>query len=357
MTMPADSRFRTRRTLLTSGLALCGAAAAGAFGLALRPGDPRSPARFRFGGEVMGSYYDVSFVAPMSQGGLVKAARDAVDAALADVDRRMSTFRPDSELSRLNRHASSSPFVVSQETLGLLETARRISEASVGAFDVTAGPLVNAWGFGPGREPRIPSRAERAELRERVGYAGLQLDARKLEVRKAHPGMFVDLSGIAKGHGVDRAAAALDALGIADYVIEVGGEVRARGHALEQREWRVAIEEPQAGPRRARLAIPLRDLALATSGDYRIFFERAGHRYCHEIDPASGAPVTHALTSVSVVAKDCATADAMATALMVAGPRAGYALAEKNGIPAWFIERRPEGGLADRATPAFTALG
>lgn len=348
------SRFITRRALLKAGLVLGGAAAAGAWGVRLR--DPRAAGELRFGGEVMGGWYDVRFVAPVGEARLHAAARDAVDAALAQVDRRMSTFRPDSEVSRLNRHRSAAPFALSEETFALLSAARATSEASAGAFDVTAGPLVNAWGFGPGREPRVPSAAERASLRERVGFGLLELDARRRAARKGHPGMFVDLSGIAKGHGVDRAAAALEKLGIDDYAIEVGGEVRLRGRNFDGRPWRVGIEEPQSGPRRVRRVLALSRHAMATSGDYRIYFERAGQRYSHEIDPSRGEPVAHALTSVSVVASACASADALATALMVLGPRDGYAMAARSGLAAYFIERAPEGGLADRATPAFDAL-
>jgi thiamine biosynthesis lipoprotein len=350
----STSRFLTRRSLLKAGLVLGGAAAAGAWGVRLR--DPRAAGELRFGGEAMGGYYDVRFVAPVGEASLHAAARDAVDAALADVDRRMSTFKLDSEISRLNRHGSAAPFALSEETFAILSAARATSEASAGAFDVTAGPLVNAWGFGPGRDPRIPPAAERAALRERVGFRLLELDRRERAARKAHPGMFVDLSGIAKGHGVDRAAAALDRLGIAGYAIEVGGEVRARGRNFDGRPWRVGIEEPQPGPRKVRRTLPLADRAMATSGDYRIYFERAGRRYCHEIDPARGEPVSHALTSVSVVAADCASADSLATALMVLGPREGYALAARGGLAAYFIERSPEDGLVERATPAFAAL-
>lgn len=346
--------LRTRRRLLAGGLALAGAAAGG--GLAWRLIDRRGAAEWRFGGETMGGVYDVRFVAPFEEEALRGAARDALDAALADVDRRMSTFRPDSEVSRLNAHASSRPFVLSAETFSVLSAARATSEASAGAFDVTAGPLVNAWGFGPGRTPRIPGAAERAALRESVGFRLLEIDSRERSARKAHAAMAIDLSGIAKGHGVDRAAAALERHGIRDYVIEVGGEVLARGMRPDGAPWRVAIEEPRPGPRAVRRVVALRDRAMATSGDYRIFFERAGRRYCHEIDPSRGEPVSHALASVSVIAADCASADAMATALMVMGPREGFALAERNGIAAHFIEHGPGGSLVDRPTAAFAAL-
>ena len=134
--------------------------------------------------------------------------------------------------------------------------------------------------------------------------------------------------------------------------------MRTRGSNVNGNAWRVAIEEPQpALPRKVRRVVPLAGLAMATSGDYRIYFERDGHRYCHEIDPVSASPVAHALTSVTVVAADCASADAYATALMVLGPEKGYALAERLDLGACFIERAPDGSLVDRATPAFDALG
>jgi thiamine biosynthesis lipoprotein len=353
MSAARDTRFRTRRALLKGALVLGAAGIAAGASLA-RLRDPHARAALRFGGQAMGGSYDVRFVAPLGEAGLHAAARDAVDAAIASVDRRMSTFRPDSEISRLNRHGRGA-LALSAETFAVLAAARRTSEASGGAFDVTAGPLVNAWGFGPGRVARIPSLAERAGLRERVGFRLLELDPRALAVRKAHPGMYVDLSGIAKGHAVDRAAAALGRLGITDYAVEVGGEVRTAGRNFDGTPWRVGIEEPHAGAREVRRVVALGERAMATSGDYRIYFERGGHRYCHEIDPARGEPVTHALASVSVVAPDCASADSLATALFVLGPREGRALAEANGLAAYFIERTP-GGLVDRATSAFAAL-
>jgi FAD:protein FMN transferase len=344
----------SRRRFLAGGLAVCGVAAVAPRALRAIAADERG--EYQFSGDAMGSTYTVRFVAPRRASTLLIAARAAVDRAIGAVDAGMSTFAAGSEVSRLNRHAAASPLVLSDATFAVLSTARAISEASGGAFDVTAGPLVNAWGFGPQGHPRIPSKDERAALRARVGFRGLELDARTRSARKAHPGMYVDLSGIAKGYGADRAGAALAGLGITHYVIELGGEVLARGRNVFDEPWHVGIEEPQPAPRRIRRVIPLADRALATSGDYRIYFERDGHRYCHEIDPVSASPVAHALTSVTVAAADCATADALATALMVLGPDAGYAFAEKTNVPAYFVERLPRGGLADRVTAAFAAL-
>jgi thiamine biosynthesis lipoprotein len=165
-----------------------------------------------------------------------------------------------------------------------------------------------------------------------------------------------DLSAIAKGYGVDHAARALDALGVANYMVEAGGEVRTRGRNAEGAPWQIAIEAPDAMPQKPWFVVPMSDRSLATSGDYRIFFEQDGRRYCHEIDPGTGRPIDHGVASVSVVAADCARADALATALMVMGETRGAAFASERGVAAYFIVR--DGlHLRARATPAFAALG
>jgi thiamine biosynthesis lipoprotein len=345
---------RMRRRFLVGGLSALGVAAITPAALRALVADGRG--EFQFAGDAMGSTYSVRFVAPRSEALLPQAARAAVDRAIAAVVASMSTFAPESEITRLNVQRAERAFALSADAFAVLTAAHDVSDATQGAFDITAGPLVNAWGFGPDRHPRIPSLRERALLRERVGFRGLELDASARTVRKSHPGMYVDLSGIAKGYAADRAAAALNALGIADFVIELGGEVLARGRNIADEPWRVGIEEPQAAPRRVRRVVPLAGHALATSGDYRIFFERDGRRYCHEIDPVSASPVAHALTSVTVAASDCARADALATALMVLGPDAGYAFAEQASLAAYFVSRVAGGGLADRTTSAFAAL-
>jgi thiamine biosynthesis lipoprotein len=185
----------------------------------------------------------------------------------------------------------------------------------------------------------------------------LAVDPEARTIAKARPDLRADFSGIAKGFGVDQAARALETLGIADYMIEAGGEVRTRGHNAEGRPWQIAIERPDALPPRPHLVVPLSGQSMATSGDYRIYFERAGQRHCHEIDPRTGAPIRHGLASVSVVAPDCGFADAMATALIVLGPDAGFALAVTQNMAAHFVVRAPDGAFIDRSTPAFAALG
>jgi thiamine biosynthesis lipoprotein len=319
----------------------------------------RRPRSLAFTGRTMAGTYAIK----IARAGALSAAAEAalgheLFAAVDAVDRGMSTYRPDSELSRLNRHAAETPFTASAELVGVLAKARAVSAASHGAFDVTIGPLVNAWGFGPTNGARPPAPEEVARLRARVSWASLVVDPAAGTVTKTRPEAYVDLSGIAQGHGADRIAGALDAKGFGDYLVEVSGEVRARGLNPAGAPWRIGIERPDgAGARAVHLIVPLADRSLATSGDYRNYFERDGRRYSHEIDPATGEPVTHRLASVTVVHPDCALADAWATALFVLGAARGREAAVAQGLPAYFIGRAADGTLVDAPTPAFAALG
>jgi thiamine biosynthesis lipoprotein len=320
------------------------------------PPAPSAPKVAVFSGNTMGTTYTVKVVVPALTEAEQTAVRTAIQAALDDVDQRMSTYKPDSELSRFNRHRGREPFALSQGTIAVFLLARDVSEATGGAFDVTVGPLVNAWGFGPVKQARPPTEAELARIRPDVGYRLLKIDTAAGTIAKARPGVYADLSAIAKGYAVDQVAQALDARGFGRYMVEVGGEVRVRGENGTGRPWQVGIERPDEMGQRAQLVVPMTHLAMATSGDYRIYFEREGRRYSHEIDPISGEPIRHRLASVTVLAPDCALADAYATALLVLGPELGYALALEKGLAAYFIERRPEGGFAERQTPGFAKL-
>ena len=285
------------------------------------------------------------------------ALREAVGRVLARIDGRMSTWRPDSELSRFNRLQSTAPFPVSADTLAVFRHALEISALTGGAFDVTVAPLVDAWGFGPaGRPAAFPDDAEIERLRARVGYRKLAVDAASSTIRKSHAAVAADLSALAKGYAVDQVAELLLAAGIESYLVEVGGEVRAGGRSARGDAWRVGIERPAPGPPALQRRLALRDRALATSGDYRNYYELDGRRLSHTIDPRSGRPVAHGLASASVIDPLCVRADGLATALEVLGPEEGFALAAANGWAALLIGRRPDGMLYERETPAFTAL-
>ncbi len=309
----------------------------------------------RFAGLSMGTGYVVKIGGePLAAARLESLHADVLD-ALHSVDRSMSLYRDDSELSRLNRTPAAQPVALSRGLVDVLATAQSVAAATGGAFDASVAPLVRAWGFGAGIAPGVPDAELVRAGRMALGRDGLRFDADGRTAFKADDALQFDLNGIAKGYAVDRAALALEARGVEHYMVEVGGEVRTRGVNAAGRAWRIGIEQPDAMPRRARVVVPLSGRALATSGDYRVFFEDRGRRYGHIIDPASGAPA-HGLASVSVVADDCMRADALATGLFVAGLPRALALADAQGIAAHFVERRADGRLVDHASAAFAAL-
>ena len=286
--------------------------------------------------------------------GLAPAALEvAIEGELAAVNAAMSTYAPDSELSRFNA-GGTEWFPVTPELLAVVDRAKAIHGASDGALDISIGPLVDAWGFGPaGTRGRTPSPEELAAARARTGLDQLERRDRPPALRKRIPGLQLDLSAIAKGHGVDRVALVLEGLGVTDYLVEVGGDLRTRGRRPDGNAWRIGIERPDPADRAVQRVVPMGGpRAMATSGDYRNFFETAGRRFAHLIDPRTGMPVQHDLASVSVLAEDCATADGWATALSILGPETGYRLATARGLAALFVIREAQ-GFREAATPAF----
>lgn len=220
----------------------------------------------------------------------------------------------------------------------MLDSASRISTSTQGAFDVTVGPLVDLWGFGPQyRTRRVPDDAVIERVRKSVGYQHVQTDPSAGAIRKRHSRTQVDLSAIAKGYGVDRVAMILDRQGVDDYLVEIGGEFRARGTTAAGRPWRVAIERPVEGRRLLGEIVVLANRAIATSGTTKDFFEQDGRRYSHAIDPTTARPVEHPPMAVSVVADTAMEADGWATALLVLGPKRGYSFAQARGLAALLV--------------------
>jgi thiamine biosynthesis lipoprotein len=305
----------------------------------------------------MGTRWEVSVVSP----GLTPERRvelaGVIESALDRVDSLMSHYREDSELSRFNRSTGLAPFPVSGDTLEVLRVALEVGTLSGGALDVTVAPLVDAWGFGPGPPPEHPpSEARIAELLEVVGLDRIRLDPAAATVARTRPGVALDVSAVAKGHAVDLIALALAREGHENALVDVGGEVRAAGRNAKGEPWRIGIELPQSGLPALHSVVPLSGAALATSGEYRNFRIVDGVRASHTIDPRSGRPIRHRLASVSVVSATCARADALATALNVLGPEAGWELAVAEDLAALFLVARPEGGFEERRTPAFERL-
>ena len=265
----------------------------------------------------------------------------------------MSTYNPDSEVSRFNAERSTDWMAISTDTLLVIDEALRIARLTHGAFDVTIEPLVQLWGFGATVPPQLPPAQERIRgIVDTVDYTHIQTRPSPPAVRKTHVNIAIDLSAIAKGFGVDKIAEYLSAADIDNSLVEIGGELRGRGSNPQGVPWQIAIEQPLAGQRSVQRVIRLADRAMATSGHYRNFFEYDKQRYSHIIDPKTGRPVTHSLASVSVLSRSTMVADGMATALMVLGPDAGVELAKRENLAAFFIVQT-DNGFVEISTPEF----
>jgi len=302
----------------------------------------------KISGRTMGTSYNISLnlVSNFSADRL-QALRHAIGDRLSEIDKRMSTYRDDSEISRFNRSPVGSQTSVSSDTRFVLQTSVELNSLTEGAFDITVGPLVDLWGFGGqsiGDRVRPSSKTLDAALSQ-VGMSKVLL--KSSEIVKVSP-VNIDLSAIAKGYAVDEIARSLDGFGVDNYLVEIGGEVRAKGVNKRNTLWVLGIESPDKRGRNVYTTVQLDQQSLATSGDYRNYFEQDGQRFSHTIDPVTGRPVTHNLASVSVIADSCMMADALATALMVMGEDKGYDFAQKHDIGALFIYRSDKGFVTQR---------
>ncbi len=302
-------------------------------------------------GAVMGTTWSVQIVGPR-QDDLAEAIQRRLDA----INGLMTTYSEGSELSRFNRTPATDWVSVAPELARVVTEALRIATLSDGALDVTAGPLVELWGFGVSDSgAALPTESAVMAARQRVGFQDLAVRAAPAAVRKSRADMTLDLSAIAKGYAVDEVAALLDSRGLTNYLVEIGGELKGRGRNARGEVWTIAVEEPTPGDRRVQRAFALRDLAVATSGDYRNFYVRDGRRYSHTIDPRSGYPVAHRLASVTVLDASAMSADGYATALLVLGEEAGFQWALAHDLAALFLIRDGD-GFSERQTPRFVAL-
>ena len=278
----------------------------------------------------------------------------ALQAAVDQVDAQMSPWKPDSDLMRLNRAAVDAWVDLPEQMLQVLERALQIGGSSAGAFDPAVGDLVDAWGFGAARDAPDGAAIRSARKATRcAAHHGLELDLAAGRARK-RAALQIDLCGIAKGYAVDRMAAVLQHHGIGHALVTLDGELRALGSQGDGRPWAVALESPQVGRRAVHGVIELQDLALATSGDYRRFIRVGAAPLAHTMDGRRGAPVHNGVASVSVLARSCMDADAWATALLVAGPGEGLALAQRQGLEALWLLRR-EGALVEVGLGRFGA--
>jgi thiamine biosynthesis lipoprotein len=302
-------------------------------------------------GATMGTTWHVTYVDPAT--GLAPvAAQRGIAAALQAVNLSMSTYLPDSEISRFNATPAGAVFQASPDFYQVLSAALEVGKQSEGAYDVTVAPLVALWGFGPAGAVTTPPSQEaiNAQLAT-VGQGKLRVAGAGLLVTKL-AAVSVDLSSLAKGFAVDQVAQWLAGQGVDRFLVEVGGEMKLAGLSHRGDKWQIAIEEPRYGGRSVASAISLTDIAVATSGDYRNYFEVEGKRYSHSIDPRTGYPVAHDLVSVTVAHSSAMMADAWATALTVLGSERAMAVAQGQGLAVYFIQRADE-DFVHTHTPAF----
>ncbi|MFP6766418.1 MAG: FAD:protein FMN transferase [Planctomycetaceae bacterium] len=298
-------------------------------------------------GDTMGTYYQIHL--PRRASLNTRAIQSGVRKLLNQIEDQMSTWRPESELSRFNASRSTDWFEVSPETVLVVTESLRIAELSGGAFDPTAGPVIDLWSFGSGKhKPRIPTSEEIAVAQQLTGWRKMQVREDPPALRKSQPELRLNLSAIAKGYGVDAVSNWLVSQSEENHLVEIGGEDRARGLKPDHTPWRIGVTTPGGMPAEqvsgpVFQVVELRDRSIATSGDYRNFFEIDGRRYSHTIDPATGCPILHDVASVSVLSDSCMAADGWATALTVLGPEKGLALAQAHHLGALMIVRdQPE---------------
>ena len=316
--------------------------------------NPNQRQQWTLNGSIMGTVWSVKIVTTKKSQLSQNQAKAAIEAELQRIDQLLSTYREDSQVSRFNRHFSTEWMTVSKDFIAVMAEALSISQLSNGAFDVTVAPLVNLWGFGSdGSINQIPDQKTIKQTLHKIGYQKIEIDVVNQRLRKLIPEISVNLSAIAKGYAVDQVALSLEKLGIMEYLVEVGGELRAKGHNLSNMAWTVGVEVPTPQLRQVYQALQLVDQAIATSGDYRNYVEIAGQRFAHTIDPATALPVNHTLASVTVIAPSTMQADGWATALMVLGVEKGLAIAEQQQLAVLFISRTAD-SFTDRATSAFS---
>ena len=311
-------------------------------------------------GKTMGTTYHIKYI---DSGNLQKNAEQAheqIEGILRDINVKMSTYDPNSELSRFNqRKEINQPVDISADLAFVIQEAVRLNQITEEALDITVGPIVNLWGFGPEkRADKQPSPDQITERQAWVGINKLKLtqSAVGFQLEKSIPQLYIDLSSIAKGFAVDKVAAYVESIGIQNYMVEIGGEIRAKGNNIEGKAWQIAIEKPtDDGSRTVGQVIGLKDLAMATSGDYRNYFEENGMRFSHEIDPKTGYPIRHHLASITVLSPSSMTADGLSTGLFVLGEEKALQLAEQHNLAVYLIIKTGN-GFETKMSSAFVKL-
>jgi len=297
--------------------------------------------------QIEGSIFGTTYRVKVLPSKAPKISRDTLASTIQNeldrIDLLMSTYKEESELSLFNQNQSTHAIKVSEGLCVVLKEALRIGSLTKGAFDITVGPVVNLWGFGPNKNLTEPTEEALKAARSKVGIKKVHLNPQKCTLTKKLPDLYLDLSAIAKGYAVDSVGLLVEQNGFPNYLAEVGGELRARGLNLKGSSWKVGVEKPQSALNQdIALVVPLVDQSMATSGNYRNFYKRAdGRKVSHSIDGRTGEPVEHPFSSVTVLHPDCMTADALATGLFALGVDEGLALANKQNLAVLFLI--PEG--------------
>lgn len=307
-------------------------------------------------GKTMGTFYSVKI------SGDVKISKpllqQQVDALLEQANEDISTYRPGSVLSRFNQSHSTDPQPIPRGMADIILMAQRIGRDTQGAMDITVGPLVNLWGFGPDkRAVKVPEQQQIEAAQKNIGLQHLKLlsDSRGEWLQKDLPNMYVDLSTLGEGYGVDQLVKLMARNGITNYLVSVGGAVSSRGVNGQGKPWRVAIQKPTDRENAVQALVDLQGYGISTAGSYRNYFEQNGQRYSHVIDPVTGRPITHRLVSATVIASTALEADGWDTGLMVLGTEKALKLAEEKGLAVYLVSKTDE-GFSAVMTPQFKAF-
>lgn len=304
-------------------------------------------------GQTMGTTYKV--VAVDHKNAVDKAEVEMrISAALADVNKAMSNWDDSSEISRINAAPAGARADMSQELAQVMNAAADVNAASQGRFDTTMGPLIELWGFGAPGQTALPSEAAIAAAQAKSGHANsLLLTGQNVE--KTREDAQVYLAGIGKGYGADHVGRALEDLGLTDYMVEIGGDLYASGRNPEGMAWQIGIESPDPLARGVMGVVGVSGMGLASSGDYRNYFEADGQRFSHLIDPVTGRPVDHNTASATVLADNAMLADAWSTAMLILGRERGLEVAEQHHIAVHFVDRNADGSYVTHQSAAFAS--
>ncbi|WP_196138794.1 FAD:protein FMN transferase [Aliikangiella sp. G2MR2-5] len=297
----------------------------------------QAPEYIHLQGYTMGTTYNVK----AEDRGDAEALQKRIDERLKEINQLMSTYIDDSELSLFNHNQSLDCLPLSKDTLTVIQAAVDISESTQGKFDVTLAPLIELWGFDKKETNNaIPSQQEITALLAKIGFSKIAIENGC--IKKGDEQLSINLSAIAKGYGVDEIARIVAESGHKNFLVEIGGEIVVKGVNPKGKAWTVAIESASTADRSIQRLLSLKDISVATSGDYRNYFEKDGKRYSHTIDPTTGYPIEHNLASVTVLHKQNMMADAIATAMMVMGPKASLEYAEKHQLPVFILVKNGE---------------